>query len=163
MLARPGLVLSIIFVVVSCESRTGNSTSRISLSDTPEGKQIETRLGQYYNDLSDRDWQKFRSHFWDNATITTAWQKPGDSLALVDVTTIDDFIREAPLGPGSQPIFEEKMKNSRVEVQGNLANAWVDYDVSFGTKDSLQQWSGTDVFTFFRHDGQWKIVSIVFE
>ena len=164
MVARAGLLISFIFIATSCyETRNESGTSKTSVADTPEGAGIESRLRQYYEDFSSRDWQKFQSHFWNNATLTTSWQMPGDSIARVDVTTIDDFIREAPFGPGSQPIFEEKMKKSRIDVKGNLATAWVDYDVKFGRMDSLQQWSGTDVFTFLRHNREWKIVSIVFE
>ena len=140
-----------------------DSISIASLSDTPEGAGIETLLKTYYRDMSDRDWEAYRSHFWDNATITTAWQQPGDSTSLVDITVIDDFILETPNGPDSQPIFEESMKDSKITVNGNLAEAWVTYQAKFGTPDSLMQWTGTDVFTLLRHEGEWKIVSLVFE
>jgi hypothetical protein len=151
-------------VLFSCSAeKTDDSTSKTSLFNTPEGADVEEKLKQYYDDMSNRDWEKYRSHFWDNATITTAWQQPGDSVAIVDVTTIDDFIKETPIGPDSQPVFEEKMKNSKIHVEGNIAEAWVEYEAKFGKRDSLMEWSGTDVFTLLRHDGQWKIVSLVFE
>jgi len=147
----------------SCTTKTDNSTSTISLTDTPEGEAVEIKLKEYYKDMSARDWKKYRSHFWNNATITTAWQQPGDSAATVDVTTIDDFIKEAPNGPDSQPVFEEKMTDSKIKVQGNIAEAWVNYEAKFGKPDSLTQWKGVDVFTLMRHNSEWKIVSLVFE
>jgi hypothetical protein len=55
------------------------------------------------------------------------------------------------------------MKDSEIKVQGNISEAWVRYEAKFGTSDSLMQWTGTDVFTLLRHEGDWKIVSIVFE
>lgn len=113
--------------------------------------------------MSDRNWEKYRSHFWPGATITTAWKQPGDSVVTVDVTTIDDFIKETPQGPDSQPIFEESMLDSEIRSSGNIAEAWVNYKAKFGTKENLAEWSGTDVFTFLRHEGEWKIVSLVFE
>jgi hypothetical protein len=163
MLRKAFLCALVLTLLAGCKEQTDQSTSKVSLLNTPEGKGVEDRLRMYYTDLSSRDWEKFRTHFWKDATITTAWKAPGDSLPAVDVTTIDDFIKEAPLGPGSQPVFEEKMKDSRVQVQGNIAEAWVEYEAKFGKPDSLLEWSGTDVFTFFRHNGEWKIVSLVFE
>ena len=159
---RVSIVITLIFLF-SCTRKTENGTSTTSLLNTPEGAAIEERLRRYYQDMSDRDWQKYREHFWKNATITTVWQQPGDSAAAVDITTIDDFIRETPNGPDSKPIFEEKINDSKITVQNNLAQAWVKYDAKFGTPDSLTQWSGTDVFTLLRHQGEWKIVSLVFE
>lgn len=147
----------------ACTKKTDDSTSTVSLINTPEGASVEAELKEYYRHMSDRDWEKFRSHFWKNATITTTWQQPGDSVAMVDVTTIDDFIKEAPLGPGSQPVFEEKMLESKINVQNNIADAWIKYEAKFGKPDSLVTWTGTDVFTLLRHNGQWKIVSLVFE
>jgi hypothetical protein len=152
-----------IALVISCTEKSDNTSSTLSFSDTPEGAAVEARLKEYYKDMSARNWKKYRTHFWDNGTITTAWKQPNDSLAKVDVTSIDDFIKETPNGPDSQPIFEETMRSSKISVQGNIAEAWVEYDAKFGTKENLSKWRGTDVFTLLRHDGQWKIVSLVFE
>jgi len=157
------VVIFAVLAVIACERKSENSSSKISFFDTPEGAVVENKLKEYYADMSNRDWKKYRQHFWDGATIATTWQQPGDSVAAVDVTTIDDFINQTPQGPDSQPVFEEKMKNSRIHVEGNIAEAWVEYDAKFGKRDSLAEWTGTDVFTFLRHNGQWKIVSLVFE
>jgi hypothetical protein len=156
------IVLTVIFTV-SCTKKSENSTSTISLTDTPEGSGIEKLLNNYYQTMSARNWTQYRDYFWPGATITTAWIQPGDSIETVDVTTIDDFIRETPMGPDSKPVFEEKMTDFRIEVQGDLAQAWVSYEATFGKPDSLMHWQGTDLFTLLRHNGNWKIVSLVFE
>jgi hypothetical protein len=150
-------VLSIAIVYLSLTACTQPSAS------TPEEKAVEELLMMYYKDFSERDWQKFRSHFWSDATLTTAWQQPGDSVVRVDVTTINDFIKEAPNGPDSQPIFEERMVRWEIRTNNNLAEAWVDYHAKFGTTGKLSEWDGKDLFTFMRHDGEWRIVSLVFE
>ena len=160
---RSSLTAMAAVLLFSCTEKTDHSASTTSLTDTPEGEAVEAKLEEYYKDMSARDWKKYRSHFWDNATITTAWKQDGDSAAKVDVTTIDDFIKETPNGPDSQPIFEETMTDSKINVQGNIAEAWVNYEAKFGTPDSLAHWKGMDVFTFMRHGGEWKIVSLVFE
>jgi SnoaL-like protein len=129
----------------------------------PEKKEIKDLLTRYYTDMSSRDWKKYRSYFWDSATITTAWQRPGDSAEKVNVITIDEFIRQTPNGPDSKPVFEERMTGADITVNNNLANVWADYQAKFGTKDSLVVWKGKDLFSIMRHRGEWKIISLSFE
>ena len=153
------LLLSLVVLFSCCVNRDETRTSVVS----GEEEVLEQILKSYYADMSARDWNKYRTYFWDQATITTAWQRPADSAVRVHVIGIDEFIRKTPEGPDSQPVFSEKMSGASIEVRNNLATAWVDYDAEFGTPDSLMRWSGTDVFTFLRHEGEWKIVSLVFE
>ena len=153
---------TLLFILLaSCSP--GDDKSAVGPETQTESKTIGQLLNNYYQDMSVRDWDKYREYFWPRATITTAWQVPGDSASRVDVTTIDDFIRETPNGPDSQPVFEEKMDSSTITVTNNLATAWVSYSAKFGTPENLSEWKGIDVFTLMRHDGQWKIVSLAFE
>ena len=125
---------------------------------------VHNFLKQYYQVMSDRQWDLFKSFFWDNATLTTAWQPPGDTLPKVIVVTIDQFIAQTKLGPDSKPVFEEKMTgNPDISITKNIATVWAKYHAKFGTDETLTEWDGTDVFTLMRHQGQWKIVSLVYE
>src|SRR5687767_3522101 len=100
--------LLLVLTLFSCTTENKNdNSSTVSLQNTPEAAAIEKLLKNYYEDMSKRDWNKYRSYFWEHGTITTPWQQPGDSVVRVDVTTIDDFIKETPQGPDSRPIFEE--------------------------------------------------------
>ena len=155
--------LSQVFCCAMLISCAGDGGGGGGVGDPPEKETLQAVLESYYADMSARDWQKYRAYFWDDATITTVWQQPGDSAASVHVISIDDFIAKTPEGPDSQPVFSERMKGSSIVVEGDLATAWVDYDAEFGRSDSLMRWSGTDVFSFLRHDGEWRIVSLVFK
>lgn len=154
-------ILMLLLCVMACNRHAGQAEQ--VPQDKQKIKEVEEKLISYYNVMSERDWDKYRSYFWENATITTAWQQPGDSISRVHVITIDNFIKETPDGPDSQPVFEEKMTRSSINIKGNIAEVWADYDAKFGRPDSLMQWSGTDVFTWLHHGGEWKIVSLVFE
>ena len=125
---------------------------------------LQDFLNRYYETMSSRNWSAYRDFFWGNATLTTVWQTPESEKPAVMVTTIGDFIRQTPQGPDSQPIFEELMTGKpEIKRSGNLATAWSTYKAKFGTEDDLMRWTGTDVFTLMRHEGQWKIVSLVYE
>lgn len=158
------LLFGFFAALVACTLKTETSGPAFSTGgNDAEEILVGAMLKQYYQDMTDRDWSQYRSHFWENATLTTEWQKPGDTVSRVHVITIDEFIREAPNGPGSAPVFEERMTGSKVEIRGNLATVWAKYEAKFGQPDHLEQWSGLDVFSLMKHEGQWKIVSLVFE
>jgi hypothetical protein len=90
------------------------------------------------------------------------WQPPGEAAPRVVATTVPEFVAQAPQGPGSQPIFEERMGRADVRAHRSLAQAWAEYHARFGRPDSVATWSGIDAFTLMRHEGRWKIVSLAF-
>ena len=127
-----------------------------------ERGEVLAELRRYYADFSARDWEAFASHFWKGATITTVWQPPGEAAERVVVTSVPDFVAQAPAGPGSKPIFEETMRDAQVRVFQNLAHVWARYDARFGDPGNVMEWSGIDAFTLMKHDGSWKIVALAF-
>ncbi|MCI0433770.1 MAG: nuclear transport factor 2 family protein [Gemmatimonadetes bacterium] len=124
--------------------------------------QVLAELEQYYADLSAREWDRFADHFWAGATIATIWQPPGDSVQRVTTTTIPEFIAQAPLGPGSREIFEERMTSAHVVGTGNLAQAWATYAARFGDPGDIDEWTGSDAFTLMKHEGRWRIVAMAY-
>lgn len=122
--------------------------------------EVIDRLEHYYADFSSRDWDAFASHFWPGATLTTVWQPPGADASRVVVTGLDEFIAQAPQGPGSREIFEERMSGAKVLTHGNLAQVWARYEARFGDPGEITEWRGIDAFTLMRHDGEWRIVSL---
>ncbi len=124
--------------------------------------EVVEELQQYYEDLSARDWAAFAAHFWPGATIQTVWVPPGEERAEVMVSSVEEFVAKAPEGPGSQPIFEERMLGHEVRIYGDLASVWATYEAKFGDENHLEHWGGIDAFTLLRLNGRWKIVSLGF-
>lgn len=123
---------------------------------------VRTFLASYYEAFSDRDWDRFARHFWPGATMTTVWTPPGETLQRVVGTTIPEFVRQAPDGPGSREVFEERMLTSEIDVRGDLAHAWVRYAARFGDPPEIVEWEGLDAFSLLRHEGEWRIVSLAY-
>lgn len=123
---------------------------------------IIAELEAYYADLSGRDWNAFATHFWSGATLTTVWQPPDEEAPHVVITSLDEFIEQAPSGPGSREIFEERMLGAEVRVQGDLAHVWARYTARFGDPGDVAEWEGIDAFTLMRHDGRWRIVALAY-
>ena len=123
---------------------------------------MRLELEAYYRDFSNRNWPAFASHFWPGTSITTVWQPPGEPEPRVVPTTVEAFVEQAHLGPGSREIFEERMLEAQIDARGNIAHAWVRYRARFGDSTNLMEWEGTDVFSLLRHRGEWRIASLVF-
>ncbi len=123
---------------------------------------MRAELADYYADLSARDWKAFADHFWPGAAITTAWQPPGENAVRVVPSTVEEFVRLAPQGPGSQPIFEERMLDARVEVERSIAHAWVHYRMTFGDERDVARFDGVDSISLLELGGRWRIAALVF-
>lgn len=124
--------------------------------------EIVAVLTSYYDALSDRDWERFAVHFWPGATITTVWQSPDDSLPRVTSYTVPAFVEQAPEGPGSKEIFEERMLSAGVHARSGLAMVFARYRARFGDPGEIAEWEGLDAFSLMKHDGEWRIVSLSF-
>ncbi len=77
-------------------------------------------------------------------------------------SSISDFVAQVPRGPGSKPIFEERMTRAEVRAVNDLAQVWVHYTARFGEPGEVEEWFGIDAFTLLKHQGRWKIVSPVY-
>lgn len=131
-------------------------------ADSTGRDSVLAEIRRYYRDFSTRDWDAFAGHFWPGAILTTVWQPPGEAKQRVETLTIPQFVAQAPEGPGSKPIFEERMDSARVRLMGNLAHVWAFYTARFGDSVSVMTWRGIDAFTLMQHDGGWRIVSLAY-
>ncbi len=154
-------LLVLLTTAISCNRMDDRQAAPADTTSADSLRQVLlSEVNQYYADMSARNWEAYASHFWPGAHLTTVWQPPGaDSLQVV-MTTIEEFVKQADQGPGSQPIFEEKLLDAEINVYNNLAAVWASYAAKFGTEDSLMEWQGIDAFTYMKHDGVWRVTSL---
>ena len=161
-----GLALLALLAACATKQRSANSEAQSPPKYLAAGdslrEEILKELTDYYDHMSARNWDAYASHFWPGATITTIWQSAGDPAPRVLITTIKDFIAQAPQGPNSKPIFEERMTDADVRADGNLAQVWANYKARFGGLGKVDEWTGIDAFTLMKHEGHWKITGLTF-
>lgn len=161
---RPRVASSSLFLcsLLACSNPDASGTSQ--QLDEPAAAQRDVRaiLDSYYDAFSARDWPRFERHFWDGATMTTVWTPEGESVERVVATSIPEFVAQAPDGPGSREIFEERLVSARIVVEGALAQARVSYRARFGDPGEVMEWEGVDAFTLLRHGGEWRISSLAY-
>src|ERR1051325_4418963 len=85
----------------------------------------------------------------------------GFSLALLAaLASVATAQASAPPGAwvaavaGSKKTWDERPSNIHIDVDGNLASAWMDY--TFRLNGAISQW-GIDSFDFVKSKGEWKI------
>lgn len=158
------LLLFLTCLSVSCTQTEQGTSQTANHYEVPDSLKniLQERVNTYYIDMSRRDWDVYSAHFWPGAYLATVWQPPGSDSIQVVMTTIEEFVAQADQGPGSQPIFEEKMLDAEIKLYNNLATVWATYAAKFGTEDSLMEWEGIDAFTYLNHNGEWRIVSLAY-
>lgn len=148
-------LLSIAVLLTACAQTDPARTAAAAVE-----QEILSEVGRYYEDFTARDWEAFASHFWPGAILSTIWQPPAEPTTRVMITTVEEFVRQGPQGPGSKEIFEERMLSADVRVHGDLAHVWARYHARFGDVDDVVEWQGIDAFTLMKHDGHWRIVAL---
>jgi len=158
------LALTSWLVLSACVPDSGAGTRSPSTGSHAADSQasVLSELRAYYADFSARNWEAFAGHFWPGAALTTVWQPPGAPEPRVVTTTVPAFVAQAPAGPGSKSIFEERLLGADIQVHRNLAQAWARYSVRFGDTGAVATWRGVDAFTLMWHDGRWKITSLTY-
>lgn len=163
---RARVTLALLACALSLACRQAPPATSLAAAPPPEAvpdsvrDQVLAVIEQYYGDLSTRDWVRVYEHFWPGASLATPWQPPGETDVRVVITSIEQFIEQAPLGPGSREIFEERLDSARVRGSASLAQVWAWYHARFGDPGDVAEWTGTDAFTLIRHGGRWRITSV---
>jgi hypothetical protein len=147
----------LLVLLTACGSDTG-----ASVDDPREEVAVRELIGRYYQDFNKNNWGAVAGHFWSNADITTVWQEAGESSDRVVHTSIETFFTDAPRENPFGEMFETWEIRANVSVYRDLAQAWVWYGARFDDAGEVVEWDGVDAFTFLKHDGVWKIASLMF-
>jgi hypothetical protein len=87
------------------------------------------------------------------STMTTAVVK--DGVGSANFGTMDGFAKA--VGTPHAEMWDERVYNPEVRVDGNLATIWVEYSFFVGPKFSH---CGIDAFQLVKEGTEWKIVAI---
>jgi hypothetical protein len=94
-----------------------------------------------------------RATFHPQALLATAALRKG--AAAFELDTVDAFVRA--VGTAHQEIWDERVRATRVEIDGPLASVWAEYSFYAGPKFSH---CGIDAFQLARNGDAWLIVAL---
>jgi len=123
---------------------------------------ILTSLERYYSDFSARNWTRFATHFWPDATISAVRLPPGEDSLRAVVLTVPEFVDRVRGTLEREPIFEVRLGTAQVVVRGNLAQVWAQYRVRLGDVN-ISDWGGVNAFTLIRYRNRWRVVSLGYD
>lgn len=106
-----------------------------------------------FDGMRARDGEMIRSAFHPDARLLATGMGP-DGVPRVQIIPISDFIQQVGQ-PG--PSLDEQIFNPKVEIDGGLAQVWVDYTLHVGEDFSH---CGVDSFQLARTAEGWKILSV---
>jgi hypothetical protein len=130
-------------------------------ADTPADAPLVALLEGYYADFGARNWTAFAGHFWPGATIATIRKPTGAPRETVVVTLVDEYVTSASSAGANATPITIKLTARDVRRDGILAQVFARFDANVQAQGELHTWHGVDAFTLMKHDGEWRIASLV--
>ncbi|MGH7518566.1 MAG: Rid family hydrolase [Gemmatimonadales bacterium] len=123
-------------------------------AQAPDERAVVLRVVQrLFDGMRAGDSATVRSAFHPNAQLATAIVRQGN--AIVEIDTLESFIRA--VGTPHAEVWDERLSNTSVQVDGTLASVWTDYSFYLGNKFSH---CGVDAFQLAKSGGEWRIVAL---
>jgi len=109
-----------------------------------------------FDGMREGDSAKVHSVFYDNVRMYSSFRlKTGESK--LNKGKLLDFLQA--IGNGHVEIWDERISNTIIQIDGNLAQVWTDY--SFFV-DSTFSHCGVDAFQLVKdNNGLWKIINLI--
>ena len=124
---------------------------------------VRALLDQYYLDYAAGNGAALAGHFWPDATLATIRSRAFGEGSSVVVMRVDDYVRQH-MGDGARATpLRIALEPPRIETIGSVAIAVTHYRAVDPSGHEAQSWQGADLFSLVRHDGSWRIASLVFE
>lgn len=109
-----------------------------------------------FDGMREGDSAQVHSVFYDNVRMLTSFRlKTGESKLNED--KLHGFLQV--VGNGHQEIWDERISNTIIQIDGDLAQVWTDYSFFVDNKFSH---CGVDAFQLVKdNSGQWKIINLI--
>jgi hypothetical protein len=137
-------------------------SSRVPAAKPEDAKSLDSILGAIYDVISgpagDRDWNRFRSLFVPEARLTSATQKNGGPVRLLDV---EGYARGAGGYFKTHAFYESAIAN-RVQKFGNIAQVFSSYE-SRNAPNEKPFARGVNSIQLFNDGSRWWVISILWD
>jgi len=120
-----------------------------------EKQAVIATVQKMWDGMRTRDTTLLKSLFADDVRLLRVGRNRQTGEEVVQMTPIAGFIRS--VGNSTGPALIERMFDPIVQISGNAAQLWTEYDFHLGSEFSH---CGIDAFTLLKVKGEWKIVSV---
>ncbi|HYW10277.1 MAG TPA: nuclear transport factor 2 family protein [Longimicrobium sp.] len=122
-------------------------------AQTAAEQEVRQVVDRMFNGMRTGDTTMVRAAFHPQARLQSTSLRQGVPTLRTD--SIDAFIRF--IGVPHAEVYDERISNVQIRVDGELATAWMDYAFYRGTRFSH---CGVNAFQFFRAPAGWQIIQI---
>lgn len=117
---------------------------------------VKAVIETFFEGFHTGDTLKMKSVMIDEFTTQTAFKnKQGEDILVTEKST--KLINAIANRPADQK-WDERLLGFSIQVDGNMANAWVDYEFWFN--DTFSH-CGVNSFQLFKKNDQWKIIYLI--
>lgn len=128
-----------------------------SFSQTPEQEAVKQTIITFFEGFHEGDTTKMRSVMMPKVAVQTAYFNKEGEGKLVDEGGPDKLLNAIANRPSDQK-WEERLLDFNVQIDANMANAWIDYEFWFNDKFSH---CGVNSFQLAKTEGFWKIIYLI--
>jgi hypothetical protein len=112
-------------------------------------------VNELFDAMRAGDSARVRAVFHPQMTAMMSSAAGRDGVARVSLTPVDAFVKL--IGTPHPEVFDERLFNPRVLIDGTLASVWVDYSFYLGKTFSH---CGVDIFHLAKVGEAWKIIAL---
>lgn len=146
-------LLAGIFFCFSLLTANGQGSTMSSTPDTTLSS-IEKVINVFFQSMRDSDSASLRSILHSDLRLMTSFtDRSGNSRLHQD--SVKPFI--AAVGTAKEDVWDERISNLRIEIDGNLAQVWMDY--SFYLNEEFSH-CGVNAMQLFWNGEKWLIFQI---
>ncbi len=117
---------------------------------------IEYVIIKLFDGMREGDSAKVHSVFYDKVRMISSYRsKTGENVLNED--KLNGFLKA--IGTVHPEIWDERISNTIIQIDGNIAQVWTDYEFYVGTKFSH---CGVDAFQLVKNKNEiWKIINLI--
>jgi hypothetical protein len=128
------------------------STAQAQAPQSAEEKNVMAVITRVFDGMKEADSAKVRTAFAPGARFSSVGTRANPDTIVYQA--VDGWLAGIA---GSNKTWEEKLKNVRITVDGNMASAWMDY--TFHLNGALRH-CGVDSIELLKVKGEWKITQL---
>ena len=123
----------------------------------PQQDAVKSAIETFFEGFHEGDTLKMRSVMMDKVVMQTAFRNKEGKDVLRDDGGPENLLNAIATRPDDQK-WDERLLDFSIQVDGNMANAWVAYE--FWYNDTFSH-CGVNSFQLFNDQGTWKIIYLI--
>lgn len=128
-----------------------------SSAQDPVKEEVEGVINTFFEGFHKGDTLLMKSTMADKLVFQTAF-KNKDQKDILKQDDIANFIKVIGSGRPVNEKWEERISSYTIKVDGNMANAWTEYEFWL---DGEFSHCGVNSFQLFHDNGSWKIIYLI--